>query len=1128
MKKEPLSNLLLFQNDHRSKFLNIMRISTFFIFLCIFSSFASKSVSQNAKVNLQGNNLTISEFIDQVEKQTDYLFIYSKNEVNPETYLALNSGEKTVAQCLAEAFKDSEVKYAFENDYIVLTKNSIPSILQQGKRITGTVKDSSGEPIIGANIIVKGTTNGTISDVDGNFTLQVPDGAILHVSYIGYLNKEIPVGNQTNFSIQLLEDTQTLDEVVVVGYGTMRKSDVTGSIGVAKGEELIKNQNFSALDNLRGKVSGVNIFSNSSQPGAYANRVVIRGLATINASSNPLYVVDGVVMENFELVNPNDIESMEVLKDASAAAIYGARGANGVILVTTKRGKKDGEGTQVSYQGSVSASHIARKMDVLTADEWVEAFMIGLENENKWQGKNWSLNRADWFNDSNYFDSNGNPLYDTNWQDEATRTAISHNHQINIQQAGKTSSVGAFLNFTDQQGIVNNTYNKRINGKLTYDANPTPWLSTAVNLLVNHTWGRYTPEDGGGQEARRTMIEMVPWMPVRDQNGEYTTSASSSIGDVLGFEGMSNPVMILDMQKRMRYNTQIFGNAAFTFHLAEGLDLKTQLGIDNHNKTYRGYSSIDLNNISMPNGWAEYQNWNSLYWQEETYLTYNKVFNDHRINAMAGLSWQERTQKWNKSRTTGFSDDFFEDNNMSVGTTPDSPESSYERWAMNSYFLRLAYTYKDRYSATITGRVDGSSKFGENNKYAVFPSAGLAWNISQEDFLADNTLISNLKLHTSYGLTGNSEISIYKSLAQVSSGTLLINGVRAPYAYVNSMANPDLKWEKTGQFDIGVELGLFQSRLNFDVAYYNKKTTDLLLDTPLPHSTGYSTVYKNIGSVRNSGLDIMINARPIQTRDFNWNSTINLNYNKNEILHLGDNDEDIELNSWVGGSESILRVGENMSSFYGYRRYGVYTEEDYKNGLCEMKQIGRAKRSEKKEIIGKGMPDWTGSWINTVNYKNFDLTMDLQFVWGVETMQQFYHSTYDRFGITNGLSNILYDAYDGTNPNAMQQAIYLSNSGHAGQDTTVDSQWIADGSYLRCNMLQLGYTFTPNSIKSIGLAGLRLYASANNLFLITSSDFNGYDPESTSQGDSNKFGQNMTFFSYPRARTFTFGVNVTF
>ena len=1009
----------------------------------------------------------------------------------------------------------------------VTTGDASAMVVQQGKKVTGVVVDATGEPVIGANVVVKGTTTGTIPDFDGNYTIEgVSASDVLVFSYIGYLSQEITVGNQAAINVTLSEDSQALEEVVVVGYGVMRKSDVTGSIGVAKGDDLTKNQNFSALDNLRGKVSGVNIFSNSSQPGAYSNRVVIRGMATINASSNPLYVVDGVVMENFDLVNPNDIESMEVLKDASAAAIYGARGANGVIMVTTKRGKKDDEGVQISYQGSVSASHIARKMDTMTAQEWCDAFMIGLENENKYQGKSWSLNRTDWFNDPDYF-TNGNPIYDTNWQDEATRTAVSHNHQLNIQQAGKNSSMGAFLNYTDQQGIVNNTYNKRINAKMTYDANPTPWLSTAVNVLVNHTWGRYTPEDGGGQEARRTMIEMLPWLPVKDKNGNYTTSTSSTIGDVLGFEGMSNPVMILDLQRRMRYNTQIFGNAALTFHLAEGLDLKTQLGIDHHNQTYRGYSSIGLNNISMPNGWAEYQNWNTLYWQEETYLTYNKVFGDHRLNAMAGLSWTERTQNWNKARTEGFSDDFFEDYNMAAGTTPSSPESSWNRWRMNSYFLRFAYTYKDRYSATVTGRVDGSSKFGDNNKYAFFPSAGLAWNISQEDFLKDNNTISNLKLHTSYGLTGNSEIDMYRSLARVSSGTLLINDVRNPYSYVSSMANPDLKWEKTGQFDVGMEIGLWQNKLTFDIAYYNKKTTDLLLDCPLPHSTGFSTVYKNIGSVRNSGMDLMINARPVTTNDFSWSSTVNLNYNKNKILHLGENDEDIEMNWWVGGSESILRVGENMSAFYGYRRLGVYTQEDYNNGLCDLNQVGRAKRTEKKEIIGKGMPDWTGSWSNNFSYKNFDLTMDFQFVWGVETMQQFYHSTYDRFGITNGLSNILYDAYNGSNPETMQQAIYLCNSGHAGQDTTIDDSWIANGSYLRLNMLQLGYTFDSAVAKKIGLAGLRVYASGNNLFLITSKDYNGYDPEGTSQGD-NKFGQNMTFFSYPRARTYTFGVNVTF
>ena len=1007
--------------------------------------------------------------------------------------------------------------------------------VQQGKKVTGVVVDGTGEPVIGANVVVKGTTNGTITDFDGNYTIEgVSANDVLVISYIGYLSQEVPVGNQSMIKVTLKEDTQTLDEVVVVGYGTMKKSDVTGSISTAKGDDLVKNQSFSALDNLRGKVSGVNIFSNSSQPGAYSNRVVIRGIATINSSSNPLYVVDGVVMENFDLVNPNDIESMEVLKDASAAAIYGARGANGVIMVTTKRGKKDGEGVAISYQGSVSVSSIARKMDLLNAQEWTDTFMKGLENENKWLGTNWSLNRTDWFTDRNYFDANGNPIYDTDWQDEATRTAVSHNHQLNIQQAGKNSSMGAFLNYTDQQGIMLNTYNKRLNAKMAYDADPTKWLSTSVNVLVNHTWGRYTPEDGGGQEARRTMIEMLPWLPVYEPGtNKYTTSTSPSLSG-FNLEGMSNPVFILNDQRRMKYNTQIFGNAALTFHLAEGLDLKTQFGLDSHNITYRGYSSVGLNNISMPNGWAEYENWNTLYWQEETYLTYNKVLGDHRINAMAGLSWQERTYRRNKSKTEGFSDDFYEDYNMIVGTTPKSPESDWTRWAMNSYFLRFAYTYKDRYSATVTGRIDGSSKFGDNNKYAFFPSAGLAWNVSQEDFLKDSNLISNLKLHTSYGLTGNSEIDPYKSLGKIKSETLLLNGTRAPYSYMETMPNPDLKWEKTGQFDVGFNLGLFHNRLNFDVSYYNKKTTDLLLDCPVPHSTGFSTIFKNIGSVRNQGLDIMVNGTPVQG-EFTWNSTVNLNFNKNEILHLGDTDADVYLYDWVGGG-SILRVGESMGSFYGLVRNGIFTEEDYKAGKCEKNQIGRPDRSESREIIGKGLPDWTGSWVNNFSYKNFDLTVDFQFVWGVETLQRFMHSTYDRFGMTNGLSNILYDGYNGTNAGTMEQAIFLAyDKPHGGGDTTTDSQWVANGSYLRLNMLQLGYTFDSSVAKKVGLSGLRLYLSGNNLFQIVSKDFLGYDPESTSEVSSSsgvssgsQFGQNMTFFSYPRARTFTIGVNVTF
>ena len=1006
------------------------------------------------------------------------------------------------------------------------------SVVQQGKKVTGVVVDGAGIPVIGANVIVKGTTNGTITDFDGNFTLEnVPADGVLVVSYIGYLSQEIPVGDQSAINVTLKEDTQALDEVVVVGYGTMRKSDVTGSISTAKGEDMLKAQNFSALDNLRGKAAGVNIFSNSSQPGAYGSRVVIRGQATINASSDPLYVVDGVVMENFYLMNPNDIESMEVLKDASATAIYGARGANGVIMVTTKRGKKGDKGVQVSYAGSVSVAHRASKMNTMNAQEWCDAFMEGIENENKWGGTNWSTDRGYWFSDSRFFDADGNPLYDTDWQDESTRVAVSHNHQLNIQQAGDKSSMGAFLNFTDQQGIMLNTYSKRLNAKIAYDADPTKWLSTSVNLSVNHTWGNSTTESGGSQDARRTMIEMLPWLPVT-YDGEYTSSNTPNVP--MDFESMANPVHILETQKNMNYNTKIFGNAALTFHLLEGLDLKTQFGVDANLASAHKYTPSDLNNLGKDQrGVAERYYGNTLYWQEETYLTYNKTWDEHRLNAMAGLSWQERTYNYSWMKSQSFDTDIYQDYNMEAGTNPSSPDTYYERWAMNSYFLRLAYTYKDRYSITATGRYDGSSKFGENNKYAFFPSAGLAWNVTQEDFLKNNNVLSNLKLHTSYGLTGNSEIGVYKSLATITSGTLLLNGTRSSYSKLGTLANSDLKWEKTAQFDIGFDIGFFQNRITLDASYYNKKTTDLLLNSPVPHTTGFESVYENVGSIRNQGLDLMLTTRNIENKDFSWTTTINANFNKNKILSLGENDADILMNEWVNGA-SILRVGESVGSFYGYKRYGIYTVEDYEAGNCAQNEIGRPKRSSEREIIGKGVPDWTGSMINTLRWKNWDFTLDLQFVAGVQTLQQFYHSTMDRFGQTNGLADIL-NGYDGTGDGGMQPAIWLINGGHSNQDTMTDSYWVANGSYLRANLIQLGYTFDSTQLAKTPFSSLRIYFNVNNAFLIHAKDFKGYDPESTSQistsngvTSADQFGQNMTFFSYPRARTFTLGLNVTF
>lgn len=1101
-----------------------------FVFLITgnFNGFAGDY--QNEKLSVKMQQATFDEIVSAIENQSDYVFFYKSSDVDRNIHYDVDLENRNIHEILDQLMENSSLTYRISGKYIFIDKkvdsnekvNKENNVLQQKKQITGTVIDAQGEPIIGANIIEQGTNNGTVTDVDGNFSLQVENNAVIRISYIGYIEQEINTANTTTFNITLQEDTQALDELVVVGYGVQRKSDVTGSISVSRGEDILKQQSFSALDGLKGKASGVNIFSNSGQPGG-ASRVVIRGTGTINASTDPLYIVDGVAMENFQYMNPNDIERIEVLKDASSAAIYGARGANGVILVTTKRGLR-GTGVQVSYDGSASISTMASYMDVMNASEWIEAFMIGQENANKYQGKNYSLNKTDYFTDPNLFDANGNPLYDTDWQREATRTTLSHNHQLSIQQGNDHSSIGAFLNYSDYQGVMLNSYKKRVNAKLTYDADPTPWLSTSVSLSVNHIWGNETEEDGGHQMPRRSMIEMVPWMPVKFPNGRW--SNSTTVSDALGLEGMANPVHVLETQERTRELTQIFGNTELTFHLAPGLDLQTRLGITKYQNNYRNYSPTDLANISFPNGNAWIENQHTLFWQEETFLTYMNTFDKHRINGMIGLSWQERIYRRSRGETEGFYDDFYGNNNMGIGTLPKNPISEYSKWAMNSYFLRGSYTYDDKYSVTVTGRADGSSRFGQNNKYAFFPSAGLAWVVSNEDFF-NTGVVNNLKLHTSYGITGNSEIGTYESLAMTSSGNVFLNDGRRSAAWVSRLPNPNLKWEKTHQFDIGIDFGMLNNRLNFEVSYYNKQTKDLIMPRPVPRTTGFASVTDNMGQITNRGVDLLINSTNISTNDFTWGTTLNVNYNKNRIDALGENNEDVFTGpQWVSGYQTIFRVGEPLAAFWGYERLGFWTEEDRAAGLIPSGQIvGQAKRSSEKKILGKGMPDWMGSFINNFSYKNFDLTVDFQFVYGVDVLQQFTHSTEDRFGLTNGEKSILYDAWSPGKTDAKTQAI--RNGTRDGQSSELDSRWVADGSYLRANLIQLGYTFKPNTIKV--LSAFRIYAGVNNLFIIHADDFRGYDPEATSiSGNDAKFGQNMFFFQYPKARTFTLGLSATF
>ena len=1080
-----------------------------------------KDVDENL-LSIQFTNITLRGALEILAEEINIGFSYNP-DIMPDKKVSFemtNAPAHEVIYKLLEGTNLEPVLPQSKDVIIIREKEDFNEIIQE--LVTGTVVDAqSGETLPGVTISVKDTNIGTATDVDGEFELSVPSlYDILIFSSIGYQSQEVPIDGRSDLEVGLEQEVYTGEELVVVGYGVQRRSDITGSVGMVAAADL-EQPTFNALQSLRGKVAGVNIFSNSGAPTG-SNRVIIRGVGSINASSDPLYVVDGLVMDNIDMMNPNDIESIEVLKDASATAIYGARGANGVILVTTERGAS-GEGAIIKYSGNMSVGKMRGRMDAMNSEEFMEVQQIGIENAPLFSDYDTGEEPVYAPSDPRLFDSNGNPLYDTDWQKEATRTAISHDHQFSIQSGNENSSVGAFLNFTDNEGILLNSYMQRVNLKLVYDVKPNEWFSFGTNLSVNRTWENNIEEGGGGQEARRTMIEMPPIFPVTWSDGTYSNSTQIN---GFTFEGQANPVHRLLEEDRLRDRIRLFGNTFMAFQILENLEFRTQIGINTSKFEARNYGPTNLIAGGFPDGNASITNTETTYWQNENFLTYIEEFDAHRINTVLGASWQQNLSRGSSLSARGFSDDFFKYNNIATATDSDPPTSFAEDWTMNSYFTRASYTYDDTYMLTFTARVDGSSRFGENSKYGFFPSAGAAWLVSNEEFMSGINFVDHLRLRSSYGITGNTEIGLYNSLATIGSGTTLIGGTRRSSSFVQRMPNPELEWEKTRQFNIGAELNLFNEVLSLEGDYYYKFTSDLLLDRPIPSTTGFSSILDNIGSLSNRGIDFMITTRNISTSDLFWSTTLNFNFNKNRVESLGAEDEDIFPGpNWVSGSQTILRVGEPIGNFYGFERIGTWGTDEEAEAAAAGRIPGEAKRSENRMIIGNGLPDWTGSFINRFNYRNFDFMADFQFVFGVDIMQQFLHTAEDRQALTNGISTQFYNAWTEENQNTMYQRI--RHQPLSGQNTQADSHWIVNGSYLRGNLFRLGYTLNQELVNSFGVQQLRFTASLENAFVIHSNDFKGHDPEATSWG-GNLHAQNIFFYQYPKPRTFSLGVNMRF
>jgi TonB-linked SusC/RagA family outer membrane protein len=1119
------------------KIKSIMKIVTILLFAGIIHVSAT-TYAQNQRISVKVENGTFYDLVSQIETQSEFMFFYNSDDIDNDMHINIKAKNRLITDILNEIAKNNDFMYKVSGKHIIITK-AAPAPQPSRKQVSGTVVDETGEPVAGAGIVEKGTTNGTSTDMDGRFVLSVLENAVLQVSYIGYISQEVPVGNQSSFTVTLSEDFRKLDEVVIVGYGTMRKIDLTGSSSSVKDGELGKRTATSFGQILAGHASGVNIATNSGRPGGRTT-IRIRGNSSISVTNDPLYVVDGVILNVSSLsngtspidyLNPNDIESIEILKDASSTAIYGARGANGVVLITTKRGDGAVNGATVSYESSFSASVLPAKLELLNAAEFLRIEETGYANAQKYDPEGWArgaysdprLKRTD----PRLFDDAGNPLYDTDWQDEAIRDAFSQSHRISASNTQGGNSYGLSFGYRDEDGIIHGSWLKRYSGRIFVDTKVSNWLKVGGSVSYNYQKERQTDEMGnGGITMGRQIVEALPILPVRYDDGTYSGNR-----DYPGMEGGDSPVRVADQRNYMLETQNMIGNVYTNITFMEGLELRSLFGTNIINQRTNLYSSRELVWISAPNGSAYINDGRNISWQFENYLTYNRVFAEkHSLNAMLGLSWQHVGLASVLASAGGFDDDFYQYNNLGIATDR-SVGSSASAYGLNSYFARLNYGYMSKYLLTLTARADGSSKFGASNRYAFFPSVGVAWRMKEEEFLQPVDFLSNLKLRASYGITGNSETGPYASQGQMGSYTVVFGTTKVPALGVASLANPVLQWEKTAQSNVGIDAGLLKNRVNIEMDVYYKKTTNMLLGSPLPESGGYSVFTKNVGSVSNRGFEISIKTLNLSVRNFTWETTFNLSFNKNEVLALGDEDDDIFPGPDIlSASNNIIRVGEPVGSFYGYRRLGTWGSHEADEAAKYGKLPGDIKLWDKngdyqnndmdRVIIGKGIPDGYGSLYNTFRYGNLDLSVDIQYMFGNDVLDISKHSAEDRTGSANSYRTVL-NAWTPENQHTMIAQIRPAGARYT---SNIDSHFVEDGSFVRGRNLLLGYTFPSRLTGRLGVKHLRLYGSVQNFFLISA--YTGYDPEVSDA--SQTFAQGITVFGYPKPRTFTFGLNITF
>ena len=1045
--------------------------------------------------------------------------------------------------------------------------------------VRGKVIDDTGLEVIGASILVKGTTQGTITDMDGMFSLSVPDkNAILQVSYIGYQTLEVKVDVTKPMSIVLKEDSEMLEEVVVVGYQEVKKKDLTGSVAKVDMDNLLNTPVGSFDQTLGGRVAGVNVSSGEGQPGGTMN-IVIRGNNSLTQDNSPLYVIDGFPVEDASLastINPSDIESLDILKDASATAIYGARGANGVVIITTKKGKVGKP--QLKYDGSFGFQNITRQIPLMDAYEFVKLQAELFPSD----ALRYYLTLNDVYGQPIKDEVTGqNIVYDLDyyktapqyyWQDEIFRTAWQQNHNVSLMGGSEGVRYTASVSYFDQNGVVLESNYKRFQSRMNTNIRHGKWNAS---LTANYSRSVQTGSSTSlysSSGMNNLFYSVWGYRPVNHLGKPLENLKNNGVDDALDMTNdyRFNPYMDLLNAYRKYYVNNLQLNGYVAYDILKGLKLKISGGFTNDSRNSDQFNNSNSrygSPISNDKVNATVQRMQRLTWLNENVLTYQtRVKKHHAINSLFGVTFQNSDYESYSFKTTNIPNESLGMAGMNEGI-PSTTTSLKSSWSMMSYLARINYDYKSKYYATASFRADGSSKFSKKNRFGYFPSGSLAWTFTQEEFMKKmSKVLSNGKLRLSWGLTGNNRVGEYDyydmlAMLKAKQGTYISNGSNSSTVYpfennLNSIGiapisilNEDLKWETTEQWNVGLDLDFFNERLGITVDWYLKTTRDLLLDAVLPQSTGFFSAMKNIGKIRNSGWELTLNTVNIQTKNFKWSSNFNIAFNKNKVLELAENQTALLTSAYFDQNYNaqptyISKVGYPMGMMYGYIYEGTYKYDDFYNsggtytlrpdvpaytgetntqpGMPKYKDVngdGKIDSSD-RTFIGRGQPIHTGGFTNDFSYKGFDLSIFFQWSYGNDILNAnrlFFENVNGKKDLNQFASYA--DRWTPENPESDIPAATKSSS-----NQVVSSRVIEDGSFLRLKTVTLGYNIPTKYTQRWKIANARVYVAGQNLWTLTS--YSGYDPEVSIRNSAITPG--LDYSAYPRAYAINFGVSLGF